>query len=77
MSDLWATWMGTAEPLVVLHEADGDVLRGRFRSRAEAFVDLAERVIRSRSPELPYAIKPEKLAVLLQAYAESAEQVGP
>jgi hypothetical protein len=77
MSDLWATWMGTAEPLAVLEEADRDVARGRFRSREEAFRNLAEQVIRSRSPEMPYAIRPEKLGVLLQAYAESAEQVGP
>jgi hypothetical protein len=77
MSDLWATWMGTAEPLTVLEEADRDVLRRRFRSREGAFRNLAEQVIRSRSPEMPYAITPDKLGVLLQAYAESAEQVGP
>jgi hypothetical protein len=69
--------MGTAEPLAVLEEADRDVVRGRFRSREEAFRNLAEQALRTRSPETPYAIKPEKLAVLLQAYAESAEQVGP
>jgi hypothetical protein len=77
MSDLWATWMGTAEPLVILQEADRDVARHRFRSREEAFRSIAEQVIRSRSPEMPYAITPDKLGILLQAYAESAEQVGP